>query len=747
MSWGILVSIIFVGSMASAKGVDANTVFNKVQSNWVSSEDQKVSDKNATVTSRISQRLVYMRGNVIPVATMTSGEIVSKNGAGVPKDLAGHLAKLANITKWKKANRGTYTAYESYLPKTGEYLKLFVSNTNKKGVFKYSVATIRGAYMIPMYYEAELLQRKQMEGGKAVAELEKSGNVWTSLFQYFVSPAYADIFSSISSWLGSAGSSSGASSLTDTLNNSSSNISSAANTASNALNNASSAVNNVANTGNNIANAGNNLANAGNNIANTGNNIANSINGASSNASNIANQVTGEVKSIQGTIAGASADMKQVGGEINDTLKGFQNPVTMGKVALATGFGYTLGSMLAQFAATGAVDLAKNIFYEVTGQMNPAMKDQVLSKGKKAWDQLSKLSEQVAEVDMNVQVRLAALAEVTGKDPSAVLTDLDYKSGMMKRDLAKVTEALKNTDDPTTNKACMVAQKQMEDQLEVWKAVRKIVQQPQQRSKADICSGFDDLYQQWTNAELQMRNARNVLMRNMYAIIADNSDTAAASKEEEIGFQANRKKQNRCAENDLLDQATSQARGNDCDCSLNSSSPWTPVCASVCRQVVNYQAAVKSCQASLQADAAIDVNTENAELSDAVANSAKMLEESKVKLVKATCVAGSTKGLCDGKEGSFTKIRNTMQDQFNKVAAMCGTDSVISTSSPGDVAAGQKKAAEVLKAPEQPIADAPAADLPQASERGGFFSRIFSGMKANASNRSVSSVQDDLYSH
>ena len=737
MSWSILVSIIFVGSMASAKSVDANAVFKKVQSNWVTSDDQKVSDKNATVTSRIAQRLVVMRGNAIPVATMTSGEIVSKDGQGVPKDLAGHLAKLANITNWKKANHGSYTAYEAYLPKSGEYLKLFVSNTDKKGVFKYSVATIRGAYMIPMYYEAELLQRKQMEGSKAVAELEKSGGMWASLFQYFVSPAYADFFSSLSSWLSSSGSSSGASSLTDTLNNSSSSLSSAATTASNAVNNASGAVNNIANTGNNLANTGNNIAGAGNNIAN-------SITGASNNASTIANQLTGEVKSIQGTISSASADMKQVGGDINNTLKGFQNPVTMGKVALATGFGYTLGSMLAQFAVTGAVDLAKNIFYEVTGQMNPAMKDQVLSKGKKAWDQLAKLSEQVAEVDMNVQVRLAALAEVTGKDPSTVLTDLDYKSGMMKRDLQRITEALKNTDDPATNKACMVAQKQMEDQLQVWKAVRKIVQQPQQRSKADICSGFDDLYQQWTNAELQMRNARNVLMRNMYAIIADNSDTAAASKEEEIGFQASRKKRNRCAENDLLDQATSQARSNDCDCSLNSSTPWTPVCASVCRQVVNYQAAVKSCQASLQADAAIDVNTENAELSDAIANSAKMLEESKVKLVKATCVAGSTKGLCDGKEGSFTKIRNTMQSQFNEVAQKCGTDSVINTSSPGDIAAGQKKAAEVLQSPG-PIADAPATDLPQESERGGFFSRLFAGIKASPAP--TNRLQNDFYGH
>lgn len=686
--------IILVSSLGFAKSASPKAL-ETIEKHWASSKSYTISDDGVTVTTQGSQRFINLRGNIIPVAMMTSGQIKSKTGKGVPKDLAAHLAKLMGIKEWKKDDRGSYIAYEAPVPNEARLLKLFVSKN--KTDFKYSIASIRIAYMLPMYYEAELLQRQQVEGNQSVAALE-TNSTWARVFEFFVSPAYAADGFSLAN-------------LTSSLNGNLPNVN--VNVDSGALTGIQGSLTNLGNQVSGVTGSINNIAGAGNNLAGAGNNIASSINTASGSV----DRLTAEGGRIQQQIASSTDTMKSSVSDINKTLQGFQDPKTFFKIGLASGFGYTLGSMLVQFATDGAATLVKKIFYEVTGQMDPAMRERITSRGQKAWDDLEKLSARVADIDKNVQLRLAVLAELKGRDPLQVANELEDRRLLLESDIRKMKDQMDKTSDYRQRMQCASAMREMSQQVELLKQMEPILQQEQPRSQADLCASFDRMYQQWANVELQMHNARSILLNDMVAL-ATGAEKATQAANESIA--SDRKKRNECKDS-KLDAVKDLLSDNNCS---QSSATVSQKCQYLEMEKKNYEDHEKSCLNMIAMSKTVDKDTDNLVESELVRQNTTMLEDSYRKLTKSYCVEGDTSGVCDGKDGSFSAIHSRMQNQFQQIQKACGSDSVVSAS-PRDILDGKRKAA-ALAASSQPIASAPVSSLPTSSQGGGFFSNLFS---------------------
>lgn len=157
-------------SKANTKNLQG--VLKAIGNNWISSENVSVNENGIHVATQMQQRLINLRGTVLPIATLTKGEIESPDGRGIPQDLSGHLAKVMGISHWKQEDRGAYVAYEAQVPQEARLVKLFVSKSKTK--FRYSIFTVRMAYLLPLYFEAELIQRNHMSGNVDVVELEKN---------------------------------------------------------------------------------------------------------------------------------------------------------------------------------------------------------------------------------------------------------------------------------------------------------------------------------------------------------------------------------------------------------------------------------------------------------------------------------------------------------------------------------------------------------------------------------------------
>lgn len=691
--------ILLSSSLGFAKSASPQAILT-IEKNWATSDKYSISDEGIQVTTQGRQRMINLRGNLIPVATMTSGEIKSATGKGIPKDLAAQMSKLMGIQSWKKEDRGSYISYEAAVPNEARLIKLFVSKN--KTNFKYSVASIRIAYMLPTYYEVELLQRQQIEGSQAVAALESNQN-WHRLFQFFVSPAYAADGSSLAGLAGN-------------FNNRIPNVNIDAGTLSGvkgSLDGLTTKVTSIKGSIDGIAGAGNNLASAGNNVAGAGNNIANSVNNASSSLNNL----SAEAGKIQGTIANSTDVMRNSASDINSTLKGFQDPKTFFKIGLASGFGYTLGSMLVQFATDGAASLVKKIFYEVTGQMDPATRERMTGRGQKAWDDLQKLSERVAEIDKNVQLRLAVLSSLNGKDPLIVANELEDRRLLLESDIRKMQNTMDKSSDAASRMQCSSAIREMSQQVELLKQMQPILQSEQPRSQAELCAGFDRMYQQWANVELQMHNARSVLLQDMVALA---TGAEKATQDASKSLASDRKKRNECKDS-KLDVVKDFISDNKCSCGAATISQK---CNYLCMEQQNYQDHEKSCLNMIAMSKTVDKDTDSLVESELIRQNTAMLEDSYSKLTRSYCVQGDTSGVCNGQDGSFSMIHSRMQNQFQQIQKACGSDSVVSASSPRDILSGKRKAASLADSPT-PISSAAVSNLPTTSESGGFFSNFF----------------------
>lgn len=629
-----------VAASAPAGGKETKSVLN-YRAYWVASPKVISQMGGAQVSSQWSERVLPVRGKLVSVATMTTGEIKSSTGEGFPKDFTGALMQLTKIKQWKQEDRGSYVAYEALLPDQGRYLKVFVSKT--KDSYKYSIASIRLAFMMPTYFEAELIQREAMGDIKGVADLQRSTFKYSAIYQMLVSPANAVgvdwIVNYLSNW--------------QTI--------------------------------------------ASNGVVSV-NNVAGSVSAGAASINNVA----GAVKTGATSIDGLSGSVDN----INSTIKNFQSPGKMGKVAFVAGLGgalgYGLGSVLVQFATDGAVKITRELYYALTGDLKPDVRELIKQRGQKAWNSLESLAKKSLELDLEMQTQLSAMYLAGGKDPMS-LADVEREIDLLQDKIKDIEKDKENNRSDSFRSTCNEQIRNMRSQLELLQNVAPILKR--NRNEQALCASFDQMYDRWIDIEGELSAVRSIILNDTSAMISD----AEATNREAAKDLTSGKPEKNCDFKERIRNAQNDVSNNGCVC---NAAVFSGNCQSYCEILRNDQERNYVCQNMASKALNVDPIKQNAENSRRALEKAKSLERLQGQIVDSN--------------GNYAKMQNQMTTHFREIMKACGSKTAVSE--PADVQGQQK--AESLLTGTLPIASASQDAVPARAEGRGFLSGLWKAISA-----------------
>lgn len=684
----ILGCLLMISTTGFAKTANPEAAYSFLN-NWSASAPTITKVNGDVISSRMLERYVKVGNDKVPVAVMTIGEIRAHSKKGVPTDFAGAIAKLMHIKHWKKETRGTYTAYEAEAPEAARFVKIFVSKDTK--VYRYSMISMRTAFMLPTYYESEIIQREQMNDQKGVVDLEKPTSAVAQIYRLLLGSTPAEAMS-----------------LDDLLNILSSNASSVGTAADN--------VSTFTHTS--VASVNNLTGTVSSGVTTLSNTVTSGVGTVVSTANNITGQVTSTVNSAVGNlgtiVSGAEKSASSDVNTINNAVNKVMNPVTEGKAFFGAALGYSLGAELAAFAGDGLVTACKEVFNAITGNLPESVKDGLNDQGQKAWADLERLSKEALELDKQMQLTMASLNLLTGKD----VTDMDfgaekYRIDYNLRQIRNAEDKLKSAQD---RNVCFQAEKQENIKLLIVQNLEPILDSPRGKSADELCRSFDDLYQQWANVEMQIANARAVLMNNMAYMLTGAAKTAAkANKSSTTHYED----QENCQDLEKqINKDDSEIGKNNC---YRNSIGMSDTCTNLFGIHDNDVATWNNCKDIVTMKQGRDVTSDQFISSATVRQASDMMRDSYKRLQSSYCEPDSTKPGCDGKQGSFAQIHDAMQARFAQVQAKC--PNTIAKADPAANQAGAQKAAAVA-ASDVPMSSLPASQAPTASDAPGFFGQM-----------------------
>jgi hypothetical protein len=668
-----LTFILMFYSWNAFAAIGAEKPMQNYRVNWVESKKSVTQMGGAQVTGQIRQRILLVHGVAIPVATIGSGEIKSATGEGFPQDLTGALQKITNMKSWKKEVRGNYTAYEGLLPEQGRLIKVFISKG--KDSYKYSVATIRVAFMLPTYYEAEIIQREEIGDGAGVAALSDSGGKFASLYKLLLQPAYA---APTPSW------------LTSILGSWDNTVNTVGNTAAAGI----ASVNNVAGAGNNVALSGQALAGAGNNVANAITSAASqgstTVNQAMISATNIGNRLSGSIDNASTTV--------------NNPVNTMTNKTKMAKVAFAAGLGgalgYGLGTILVQMTMEHGLKLADEVYHMITGDLMPEVRDRITDQGKQAWAALKGLSEKTMELDLEMQKQLMAMYLAGGENPMS-LGDVRDQIGLLEDKINDAQEAKKKNNDDNFRISCNRAINSMREQLELLKSVEPIMKKF--KSPTAMCEGFDQMYDRWVDTESEINASRNIILNDTFALITD-ADRRQQDAAKVVASKRNVEKE--CNFSSQISAAKSAISSNKCICFSGLTAVFSGSCGSLCRTLDNYVETSKVCVNVGSKSQSLDPVARNEDVSEIALQTAKSLQRRQDQIANS----------------DYNKTQAKMTTHFRDILDQCGSKTVVQVK--GSESRGKQMAESVMKG-NVPLSSAGPSGSPTPDNAPGFMKSMW----------------------
>lgn len=541
MTIQILTFCILLSSLGAFGAAQPTSNVPAYKANWI--ETKKVVSKitGGETSVQWRQRNVEVLGKSIQVATITSGEIKDSTGRLIPRDLAGAIAKISKIKKWKQETRGAYTAYEAMLPDQAQYMKVFVYKN--KDTYKYSIATMRVAFMLPTYFEAELIQREEIGDIKGVADMRAPTSKYAALFNAVIPQANAIDFSGIVNYFNS--------------------VLGVGQTAAQGIAQAPGAINNA----------------------------SVSINGLSATA-----------RAGSAEMSGAADRFGTKLENFDKTLQGFQDNTKVAKTALvaglAGGFGGAAGAAAFHYGAQGIAYGAREIYYLITGDLKPEIRAQMGTSGQIAWDSIDALSAEVINMTTQMDLEQQAMKMATGTDPMNY-DKAKEKLRLLESDLRKLTHRLDNDPDQNVRKKCSQQMGPLEDEIAHLQKFLPILKA--QRDGNDICTSFSRKYERWVAIESDIQEARNAILNNTMVVITkanrelqDSAKVLSSAREEanECDYSVGIKKAMRFVGNE-----------NGCICSTRLKSDR---CLTACSSLENLQSAQYACNESTKANKTLD---------------------------------------------------------------------------------------------------------------------------------------------
>jgi hypothetical protein len=667
--------MLFSGAFAVAKtNAPVSTQKIPFKANWVQSKKYTMQVGGTTLITQMHERIIPMADVAIPVATMTTGEITAKDAEDLPQDFIGGLGQLMKIKKWKEEKRGSYTAYEAVMPEYMRYVKVFVSK--EKNTFKYSLVTMRVAYMLPAYFEAELIQREEIGDLKGVAELRKSNNTYARIYEMMVTPAHAQNYGVVGN---------------------------------NLLNYIGGwQPGQISQITQGARDAANNIGNSINNAASSLSRVEGTVNGFANRMESI---TTGAERTIDRNMASATQRWDETNknwAESNRVANKAISPKTVATLtltALGTASAYNLG---VHFLTETIPYLARETYYMVTGNLKPEIREQMIAIGGKAWDDIDRLSVQAMELDLKLQAQVSAMEYASSGN---------FVNDMQKLQAIKAN-ALKSYDFATsqeTKVACMNVLKTMQTKIVFLEGVGSIIQAAR-TGRPEMCAGFDEMYRQWIQTEGALSIARDAILQNSTAVMKKmNSKIAEAS----LQLASDRSLDTDCEKSPDLDRTDKQIAKEGC----NDTAIRSEICADLLQMRKYYLIPVQTCRNMEAGRKNLDPVKEEKDRARLMAATAQMMGDSYDRLLKSNCRIGVRNALCDGQStGLYANLKDDMSKNFKKAAAMCGNLSTIRIAPETDVHQGAQMAAAQMAGP-QPLASNEK-NHPSPNQGGGFVSKI-----------------------
>jgi hypothetical protein len=642
-------------------------------SRWVSSKPTTLEVGGEKKTMQYSQRFIQMGPDQIPVATMSLGEYVVKDPNRLPSDFAKEMGKFFGIKKWKQENRGSYTAYEAEMPEYSRFVKLFVS---KKGnTFKYSLVSIRAPYLMPTYFEAEIIQRDQMGEGRSVASFEGPNGMFAQMLHLLVNPANAAVPTNYQDILGII----------------------------------------------------NDLWAP---LTNASGNLVKQVGSAQGTAVRISGDITKNVGVLSSTIDNNAVRVvnmaSQFDGTVNRGIDTVQKTLSSGNVAklgsiagVTFGAGAALGGMavnaFSHLITDGVVPLAIKAYYEIVGELSPEVRKRIAEKAPKAWDDLQRFSFEAANIENKMAQQLGAMQWLAQFNPTMSYEELNNQEKLLQKEYRKAIASL-DASDRNSEKNCAAQVSDIEEKITYIQNLKVIIGRGGATKPQDICKTFDQMYSQWANVEVQLNNARNIFLRNAFIIVKDLQNEAA----EAVADTKQRKKDNTCEdESPLLKQANKDVADNKCDCTARIQNED---CANICETQRSYKRQDENCIQMARGIAKINRFEEQRITAQGLEQNSLMLKNAYDNFLGAYC--DSTKQDCKGNtDGSFKAVSDRMQTMFDKIFKLCGNNSIVRMKKdPAAAAAGEAKG-EAAANSDLPLASMDARALPKPAESSNFVVR------------------------
>jgi len=617
-------------------------------------------------TTQYRQRFVMMGDEQVPVATMTSTEIQLRDDKSPVPDVAKRVADLTGIKKWKFEDRGSYKAYEAELVEHTRYLKLFVSKQGK--VLKYSLVTIRIPYMMPTYFEAELLQRDEIGAERNTANFAQPGSMFAQVYQLLVPTAhaftYADVLSVIRDvWAPGVNSVNGLSSEVGKING----------TVANGVNSFTSGVN--------------------------------TFNGTANRAIDQAGNINGTLNSLNSTAR-----------DINATARDKGNALKMG-AALGVGAAVgTLGvNLVTHFITDVGAPLARKAYYELIGELTPEVQKAISERAPEAWKNLEFYTDKAAEIEKKMALQLGAMEWLARFNPTTSAEEIDKQLIIKQSELKKAEARLDHASSSSSQNICAGEVRQLQKEIAYLKAIMPVIKEggPESAIRAqDLCSTFDRMYGEWANVEMQLNNARSAFIRNAYIITKDAEAAGREAARDLAG--SDRKKGNKCEDSPELKDAQNAISKKDCKCGTPDEAREN--CAELCQTRTDYEAHIRSCLNMANLGGKVDESGDRARRASLLRQNSEMLENTYKNFLGTYC--DSKKQDCEGnKDGSFKALTDRMQTRFSAIFKMCGSKTVVRTMKPANVDINDTAGLEAAKK-DVPISTLPKAAQPNASSQG-----------------------------
>jgi hypothetical protein len=361
------------------------------------------------------------------------------------------------------------------------------------------------------------------------------------------------------------------------------------------------------------------------------------------------------------------------------------------ETAFAAGAGGALGvavtNAVINFVGEGGAEIVSSLWHSIMGTLTEADKELMRKSAGTAFKDLEASSAELTRVEIEIDKRIAALSLVEGMPAGDLADQVGTATELQAQKYDSLQQLLRSR--PLMSQSafeCAAAASQAKGTLETLKQVSTLLV-GEERSPEGVCAKVNDLLRNWSVAEARVNQARETIAKNSAIVLAQITKNFTDAHKD-IG--SSRRDRNTCKEN--FDQMREQAReanvSVNCIQQLYQRYQYSPanrrdeafegrarnLCQQAARASIN--ASIRSmnsaCDEAIQIEESRD-HTASLQNGLMLANAnVEAAKDAIAEMSRKDCDQGVTTNGCDGKAGSFARLRQRYQHLYEVASRKCG---------------------------------------------------------------------------